>query len=314
MLAGKGINCVKLCPICKEQDESILHLLRDCVYARDLWRKLEVPLTQVSSFTEGFETWLKTNCLSGMKHKGTTPWCTFFIFMLWSLWKNRNHVVFENTIPNPRHDKVCLSQAKDYYYYISKAKQITPKIAIPVRWSKPILGWFKLNTDGASLGNPGKAGSGGLIRDSEGRWVKGFSRSVGHATSVIAELWDLRDGLKLAAQLGIGCLEVELDAKIIVEMLNNAESSNNTNLKFSSLLYGCRFLIANATQVRVTHIYKEMNQCADFLARKGCCLREDFVIFESSPSEELDKLLVADVNGLYCSRQIATTLASITGL
>ena len=51
VLAGRGINCVKLCPICKEQDESILHLLRDCVHARDQWRKLEVPPTQVSSFT-----------------------------------------------------------------------------------------------------------------------------------------------------------------------------------------------------------------------------------------------------------------------
>ena len=54
-----------------------------------------------------------------------------------------------------------------------------------------------------------------------------------------------------------------------------------------------------------------MNQCADFLARKGCCLREDFVIFDVSPSKELDKLLVSDVNGLYCYRQIATTLASV---
>ena len=133
------------------------------------------------------------------------------------------------------------------------------------------------------------------------------------ATSVIAELWALRDGLKLATQLGIRCLEVELDAKIIVEMLNNAESSNNTNLKCSSLLSDCRFLIAKATLVRVTHIYREMNQWADFLARKGC-LREDFVIFESSPSEELDKLLVSYVNGLYCYRQIATTLASVANL
>ena len=191
---------------------------------------------------------------------------------------------------------------------MSKAKQIAPKIAIPVRWSKPLLGWFKLNTDGASLGNPSKVGGGGLIRDSEGRWIRGFSRSIGHATSVMAELWALRDGLKLAVQLGIGCLEVELDAKIIVEMLNNADSAN---IKFSSLLSDCRFLIARVTQVRVTHVYREVNRCADFLAKKGCCLREDFVIFETSPS---DKLLVSDVNGLYYYRQIATTLASVVSL
>ena len=35
VLADRGINCVRLCPICREQDESILHLLHDCVYAHD---------------------------------------------------------------------------------------------------------------------------------------------------------------------------------------------------------------------------------------------------------------------------------------
>ena len=43
-------------------------------------------------------------------------------------------------------------------------------------------------------------------------------------------------------------------------------------------------------------------------------MREDFFIFETSPSDELDKLLVSDVNGLYCYRQIATTLASVVSL
>ena len=60
-----------------------------------------------------------------------------------------------------------------------------------------------LNTDGASFQNPGKAGGGGIIRDSQGNWVKGYSRAIGFTTSIIAELWALRDGLNLAIQLGI---------------------------------------------------------------------------------------------------------------
>ena len=93
---------------------------------------------------------------------------------------------------------------------------------------------------------------------------------------------------------------MELDAKVIVEMLNNADSSNK---KFSSLLLDCRSLIASLTQDRVTHVYREVNRCVDFLAKKGCCMREDFVIFDVYPSNDLDKLLVSDINGLYCYRR-----------
>ena len=82
----------------------------------------------------------------------------------------------------------------------------------PIRWNKPDQGWFKLNSDGASQGNPGLAGRGGLIRDHDGKWVKSYMRNIGQATSVAAEFWALRDGLMLATQLGINHLHVELDA------------------------------------------------------------------------------------------------------
>ena len=42
------------------------------------------------------------------------------------------------------------------------------RVVVNVRWKKPFIGWFKLNIDGASMGNPGKAGGGWLIKDSAG--------------------------------------------------------------------------------------------------------------------------------------------------
>ena len=81
---------------------------------------------------------------------------------------------------------------------------------------------------------------------------------------MVAELWALRDSLNLAIQLGIGCLEVELDAKVIVEMLKN---TNSTNIIISPLLFDCRSLLTRFTQVRVAHVYREVNRCADILAK-----------------------------------------------
>ena len=174
--------------MCRDQDESIVHLLHECVFAYDLWRKLEVPPSLVNSFADNFEVWLEHNCLSEVRHKGSIPWCFLFLFAVWNLWKNRNKVVFDKSIPNPMLDKTCLDQAKEYFYCVSKAKQVASRAVIPIKWYNPILGWHKVNIDGASLGNPGKAGGGGIIRNSEGVWIRGYSRSIGYTISVMAEL------------------------------------------------------------------------------------------------------------------------------
>ena len=70
-------------------------------------------------------------------------------------------------------------------------------------------------------------------------------------------------------------------------------------LNFFPLLFDCRSLIARFTQIQVAHVHREVNRCADFLAKKECCMREGFVIFEASSSIELDRFFIFDVNGLY---------------
>lgn len=65
----------------------------------------------------------------------------------------------------------------------------------------PQVGWVKLNTVGASRGNPGLAGCVGVVRNDDGRWIAGFSRRIGVTTSFVVELWGLREGLILCSNL-----------------------------------------------------------------------------------------------------------------
>ena len=58
----------------------------------------------------------------------------------------------------------------------------------------------------------------------------------------------------------------------------------------------------------------EANKCADLLAKRGCSLMENFVVFDTSPSDDLNVLLEVDMNGLYYYRHIANTLASVAFL
>ena len=61
----------------------------------------------------------------------------------------------------------------------------------------------------------------------------------------------------------------------------------------------------------MVHVFREANKCVDFLAKRGCSMREDFVVFYVSPSVELDQLLDSDINGLYYYRLVAATMVSV---
>ena len=83
----------------------------------------------------------------------------------------------------------------------------------------------------------------------------------------MVEFWALRDGLQLASQMGISHLEVELDAKVVVNLVL---SNSMPNRAYSSLLNDCRFLLNMFQQVKVTHIFQEVNSCVDAMAKRGC--------------------------------------------
>ena len=78
-----------------------------------------------------------------------------------------------------------------------------------------------------------------MIRDSEGKWLRGFARSIGFTTSITVEFWALKDGLLLAVQIGVQKLVIELDAKVVVELV---QSYSPSNAFYSSLLADSRSL------------------------------------------------------------------------
>lgn len=169
VIANRGISCELLCPICKRHNEAINHMFRECPFAITFWNKLRTPPTL--SYSNNFDLleWLKVNCLCDPHIKiNGAPWSPLFPFAIWEIWKHRNRVVFKICPLNLHLHSICTWLAKKYFYCVGKNQKIKDFTTTLVRWRKPSMGWFKLNLDGASLGNPGKAGGGSLIRDSQG--------------------------------------------------------------------------------------------------------------------------------------------------
>ena len=111
-----------------------------------------------------------------------------------------------------------------------------------------------------------KTRCGGIIGDERGQWIMGFSKRIGVANSFIAELWGLRDGLHLCCCRDFDSLEVEIDAKAILDALLNPEYVNNI---VSPLLDDCRMLTTRFHRIYFKHCYREANQYADKLAGLG---------------------------------------------
>ena len=135
-----------------------------------------------------------------------------------------------------------------------------------------------MNTDGSVIKSSGVAGCGGVVRDEEGSWIVGFTRRNGVTTSFEAELWGLRDGLMLCSNLDISSLVVEIDAKAIVDALQNADYANNA---ISPILDDCRLLMTRFSRLQVNHCYREANKVADSLARMEISNNPELIYFQS---------------------------------
>lgn len=130
-----------------------------------------------------------------------------------------------------------------------------------------IEGWWILNTDGASLGNPGPAGAGIVLRDSGGAILGELSRSLGKATNNEAEYRALILGLTEARSMGATRLKVLLDSELVVKQVQGLYRVKNSRLR--PLYDRVMGLLQDMEAYDILHIRRELNTEADSLAARA---------------------------------------------
>lgn len=146
------------------------------------------------------------------------------------------------------------------------------------RWIPLPIGKFKLNTDGASKGNPGIGGGGGLIRDHDGNVPIAFSHYYGPCYSLVAEAHAMLDGMRYAASKGIKIYSTESDSTLLVNIIKDEVKCPWRLLPFINEL---RSLI-QSQQTSVVHIFRESNSAADGLANLACTSKVVSTIYSNS--------------------------------
>jgi RecQ family ATP-dependent DNA helicase len=127
---------------------------------------------------------------------------------------------------------------------------------------------YTLYFDGASKGNPGIAGAGAVIYDSNKKELWSSSIFVGiNETNNTAEYNGLIMGLTQAVEMKINNLIVKGDSELIVKQMKEEYKVSAANLKY--LYNNAKKLEKQITNICYKHIYREKNTVADRLANEG---------------------------------------------
>lgn len=127
--------------------------------------------------------------------------------------------------------------------------------------------FLTLYIDGASRGNPGRAGAGVWITDVEGRPLKAVCRYLGHRTNNEAEYWALLIGLREAKRLGAGFIRVYTDSELMARQINGIYRVRHPNLK--PLYTAVLDVLKGFRSYEVIPIPREGNSEADRLANQA---------------------------------------------
>ncbi len=122
-------------------------------------------------------------------------------------------------------------------------------------------------TDGGARGNPGPAGIGAILYDSQKQVLAEISEYLGVATNNQAEYKALIAALKKAASLGASELECYLDSELVVKQLKREYKVKNKDL--APLFLEIHNLSFKFKQITYTHIPREQNKEADRLANEA---------------------------------------------
>ncbi|KAF7843157.1 ribonuclease H [Senna tora] len=270
-----------MCLWCQSARESNSHALRDCPRISQVWKAFINPRDRALFFNLPAKEWITWN-LRKKESFCSVPWP--FIFstvcgMCWH-WRNLKQKDQEFEFPNGAH-RAILNQAKIHAQamFTYEATSRSHK-KLNESWTRPQGEWVKLNVDGAVCRITDDAGCGGLLRNSKGDWIKGFTCNLGKTTIICAELWGIYLGLKMVWNLGHRKVIVESDSSNAIDEIRSSHKEVSNQLPMMGNIMN---LLNQNWDVRLQHISRSSNNCADVLAKKSISIRNGFCTYDSPP-------------------------------
>ncbi|XP_042387015.1 uncharacterized protein LOC121978787 [Zingiber officinale] len=201
--------------------------------------------------------WFLWTARNDSKHRGLRPEGQKIIRQITQYLR----VGMASGIIKPRHWRGDISAAQAM---VMQVRIRTLHTISAVQWRRPDDGWFKLNTDGSSRGNPGESSYGAIVRDHSGQVVVARQGVLGEGSNIRAELMAILRGLELCVDRQLFPIWLESDSLVALHIIG----SSGISWELREEILRIRRLVRQYG-VRCTHIYREGNAAADFLANQA---------------------------------------------
>ena len=119
-------------------------------------------------------------------------------------------------------------------------------------------------TDGAARGNPGPAGAGAILRDSDGNVLAEVAEPLGWATNNVAEWTAVLLALEEARRLGATHVDLRMDSQLVARQISGVYRVKHPDLK--PIHAAVMDLLRILDGYTVGHVPRELNKDADRLS------------------------------------------------
>jgi ribonuclease HI len=319
-LQKKGWEGPFRCPLCQQAEETSNHLLLNCNFSREVWKlavglQTDLPLPQ--DILSLLLDWPNLFPFHQKKQSvASRLWQAIPRFILWGLWLERNSRIFRekerrapivsarirslfgewaSTHRLPTHSREMEEQEELWSDQFQIQKKIggnaiaTSQEQWEIRKEKGDFDNWKrerecyiLSFDGASKGNPGQAGGGGIIEKPNAEVMVRYAFGLGIASNNHAEAMALWQGLCHSQSNGIRNLVIIGDSRLLIRAI--ALSKETQSAKLNNLLARIRLLLRGFDSFQVFHVLRELNQAADEEANRGAALAQGQMVVNDQHS------------------------------
>ncbi|XP_042483836.1 uncharacterized protein LOC122064185 [Macadamia integrifolia] len=282
IMRKKGISLASKCIMCGFHSETLPHLFLNCSVSRIIWENFLSCFGLIwkdqSSIAELISWWKRKRRILSVKD----PWAAGLIIVTDTIWKERNHrwhggksrdasLLFKKILRTLKESNLDLKGVIRSTADLLCCRKLglhaapgDPPSILEVIWCKPPLAWSKIKIDGSSMENPGRAGGGVVIRDSNGKVIFSFKNFLGISMNYYAEFMSFLHGIRHAMGQRITNLWIETDSVAVVTAVQGKSLPWFALQKWLSLQH-----YLNSISWKITHCFREANPIADYLAKSA---------------------------------------------